>query len=127
MSTLVQPNNQVPLLVDPVTGIVQLPPDQAAGAVVCAELKTTGTLYTVPSGKTFYGALVILAAGPAGGNVTVTDANAVVWASVGSPAPGPLTPSVIGVTIAGGGGNALTVGDTGSGAPVSVLLAGYVK
>ena len=25
MSTLVQPNNQVPLLVDPVTGIVQLP------------------------------------------------------------------------------------------------------
>jgi hypothetical protein len=128
-AVLINPNNQCPLLVDPYTGVIQLPSGNAAGDIICEELKATGVIWTVPAGKTFYGALVLLVAGPPGGVVTVTDANSVVWADVNSPGVGaPIVPVIIGVTIAGGGGgNALTVADSSSGAPNSVLLAGYYK
>lgn len=136
-SRFIQPNTQSPVLVDPVTGTVQLAPanyvsvggvNESATAIV-EELKGTGTLFTVPANKTFYGVLVVIAAGAQAGTVTVTDANSVVWADVNGGDTSPIVPHIIDCQngIAGGsGGNALTVADSGSATVLSVLLAGYV-
>lgn len=93
------------------------------GSLVAAELKSTGTLYTVPANLTLTGAVSITAGG--NGTVTVSAATGGTIAGMSGNASDPGSPSP--VTVAGGaGGNAITVSASGNAGVNSVLLVGYV-
>jgi hypothetical protein len=129
------PNPASLVKVDPVNGNISLLPNQGTqaqvngvtlGNIVAVELETTGVLYTVPSGKTFRGALVVFAGGPSG-TITLTDAaGPTVLATITCGVTLPLAPVIVSITSAGGSGNALTLAVTGSAAVISAVLAGYV-
>lgn len=125
--SLVGPHPVVPLLIDPVTATVQAPPGQPVGALVVAEVQAAGVVYTVPSGKTFYGAISLMVGGAVVGTVSVTDASSVVWAKASGAGSAAIVPSIVQVTIAGASGNALTVAVAGGATLVSAMVAGYVK
>lgn len=93
------------------------------GSLVVAELKATGTLYTVPANLTFTGAVSITAGGT--GSVTVSAATGGTIAGMSGVASDP--GSAVPVVVAGGGsGNAITVSASGNAGVNSVLLVGYV-
>lgn len=123
----IAPNPSVPVKVDPLTGTVELPISQTQGTAVVAELKASGSLFLVPAGKTFTGIAVILP-GAHAGLVELEDASSVIYAYAGGASGQPVVPGISNVTVAGGGGgNQLSVADTGGELPVSVVVAGYVK
>jgi hypothetical protein len=105
--------------------------DTTVGQAVVAELQgtQTGTLYTIPSGKTFTGFITIIGSAHGSGGITVTDSNSVVqqrWSPTGTLSA--VGPKVAQVTIAGGGGgNTLTVAVTGAASLISVSITGYIK
>ena len=103
--------------------------DPAAGLAVFVEQTGTGVIYTVPAGKTFTGYITVIASASGAGVIKVADASSVVqqiWApSAAVPAEGPQSAQV---SIAGGGGgNALTVTESGAASIISVSIQGYVK
>jgi hypothetical protein len=125
----IQPNPSVPVTVDPITGTVHVPVDQASGAAVVAEAKASGNLYLVPAGKTFTGIAVLLV-GTGVGVTEIKDASSNVYAAAGGTTPGVPAIPVIAPTVSvagGGGGNQLSVALSGSAEVLSAVIAGYVK
>lgn len=93
------------------------------GALVVAELKATGTLFTVPANLTLTAAVSIAGAGS--GSVTVSAATGGQIAGTSGVLADQA--AAVPVVVAGGaGGNAITVSASGAAGVNSVLLVGYV-
>lgn len=124
---MIQPNPSVPVLVNPQSGTVELPIDQASGLAVLAEANASGDLYLVPADMTFTG-IAILIAGSGSGLVEIEDASDVTYHSSGGAAGVPASIAITPVSVAGGGGgNQLSVELNGSAEVISAVVAGYVK